>query len=680
MASDAYLKALTKNKIPINLNDWKNRQQHEDWENILHHKLFPSEIREFREDSGKRGWVLPFDKYLGPGNSINQGVPNSAADAIAEKHDLEYADIQWKFKHGLIDERQAKNAIASSDINAIHEFGKSGTFAGVVGHDGLQIKHLFEKVAGHTYPNFDRHLFNQMSTGKRQGNRREGISKLARIEDNNVSSSQSSGAATGHPTPSSSQASTISSESSQAPVQQANISTTDLQKSMKLTGTGKEQASGGASSEGLMAYEIERPLTLFGRKQSIYTKSHKFMTFGLASSLINQVPSEGATYLTTYLAEVPWHIPAFFLNPSEFALINSSAYVKMIKVEIFYRGSVVQFQTASSTSALATLNQINDIAVAYGLNKSGQGHNFNPREFSETQPMIVTTLGRPIYAPVAGIYRGMVRDYYGSNNDTADFRNDIPKHQIGRQTFLYNYFALTATGLATPPQVNTLQTGGFPCLTEKIEQYDGKTVVNTKVGEIEYMPKMAPIKPPLRTIGHGTPVPRPGVDLNISVNTQLIQGRTAQLVEDGPVSSGGYTPVATEISSTTDVPAAPVYTIYTPIEKSQYLRTGYWGDMEAHAQPSVHIGIQPVPALTTAAILIEDNQFNNWTDTRGYWEVKATMVVQEYQPTAYPHANSANVPFGDNILQVDTIPVALSDPRNDGATFCGLYTNRSGAF
>lgn len=119
----------------------------------------------------------------------------------------------------------------------------------------------------------------------------------------------------------------------------------------------------------------------------------------------------------------------------------------------------------------------------------------------------------------------------------------------------------------------------------------------------------------------------------------------------------------------------PTFDIYTPIEKSQYMKSGFWGTMEGHIQPSLHIGVQPVPALTTTALLASQAQFNNWTDTRAYWEVVATMTVEEYQPTAWPFATLANVPQGE-VMQITNLanrPSALVDPRNDGATFAGLY-------
>lgn len=462
-------------------------------------------------------------------------------------------------------------------------------------------------------------------------------------------------------------------------------STTEM---AQLTGTGKEMASGGASSDGLMEYEIERPLSIFSGRINTYKKVHKFMTFGLADVIISPTPlTEGNKYLTSYLAEVPWHIPALYMNQSEFDLLQPGSRCIEVSIEVYYRGSTIQFQTAASTTELATLNQINDIAVANALNKTGWGSNVSYTSFDATQPMIPTGITRPKYAPIAGNYRGMVRDFYGSNNDNAQFTGDIPKHQTSRQTFLYNYWATSARGIATPVNTFSQQYGGWPCIAEKTHQMDGKTVVNQCVMQSVYQPKLAPLKAPLIAQAHGLPMSFtnatvPVVTLNVPTGGHLPVNRNAVVTDGTGVASAtglqqrvaeAVTPMGN--TATTELP--PTFNIYTPIEKSQLARSGFWGQNDPHVQPSIHIGVQPVPALSTTALLSEDNQFNQWTDTRAYWEVVATMKTKEQNPTAYPYAINANVPMGEVILWNTTAnqPAVNKNPRDDGATFAGLYTN-----
>lgn len=460
-----------------------------------------------------------------------------------------------------------------------------------------------------------------------------------------------------------------------------------------LTGTGKEMADIGGDGNSSMVYEIDRPLSIFGPKISTYKKTHKFMTFGLAPNILPYSDGDGTTFqrrafLTTYLAEIPWHIPALYLNPSEFQLLGIGARCVGVSIEVFYRGSTIQFSTASTATSLATLNQINDIAVAHALNKTGQGSNVSYTEFGSTQTMIPLQIARPKYDSVGTTYRGMERDYYGTPNTESDnFINFFPHHQIGRQTFLYNYWALSAIA-NTDVNTTAMQIGGWPLLTDKIEQIDGKTAVNTCVLKSEYTPKMGMLKMPILNTGHGLPaVNTQSSSMRIQCGTHLPNMREAELipVQQGTTSdaqrAGTFENAGGDMNNLiAGDPSAnsQTLTIYTPLEKSQYTRTGSWGAMDPHVQPSIHIGVQPVPALTTSATLINSAGDGAWTDVRAYWEVTATMQVMEQQKTAYPWAPTANVPPGDVIYFNDPdakIPAFNLNPRDDGATWQGLYTN-----
>lgn len=446
---------------------------------------------------------------------------------------------------------------------------------------------------------------------------------------------------------------------------------------MGLTGTGQEiGAGGGGSSECLMEYHIERPLSDFGVRINTYRKSHKFMTFGLASAVISGSGTYATdSWLTTYLAEIPWHIPAFYLNESEFNLLPNGSQCIEMTVQVIYRGSTIQFETGSTSSGLATLNQINDIAVANALNKTGWGSNVSFSSFNDSKPMIPTGISKPKYKAVAQKYRGMTNDYYGTNNDKSDFKSFIPHHQLGRQCFLYNYFAIstrTATKTGTVADPTSLY-GGWPALAEKIQQIDGKTCVNQVINVSTYKPKMGQLKQPLLHYGIGLPYPKQGEAMTIDVGGNLVTPRVLNASYQKNNESGDLFSCSESVENVNNKNLS--YDIYTPIEKSQISRSGFWSDNMPHIQPSLHIGVQPVPALTTTALLAEDGVFNQWTDTRAYWEVVATMKVKEYNPTHLPYATTANVPQGDVIMQHSNIPPYYSNASDEGATFQGLHKN-----
>ena len=76
------------------------------------------------------------------------------------------------------------------------------------------------------------------------------------------------------------------------------------------------------------------------------------------------------------------------------------------------------------------------------------------------------------------------------------------------------------------------------------------------------------------------------------------------------------------------------FTYDDPIEKSQWIFYGNFEHGSPQIQPSVHIGTQPVPALTTASLQGRSN--STFTDTSAMFEVVAEMEVEVGAPTPYP--------------------------------------------
>lgn len=594
----------------------------------------------------KAGWVPAPYKYAGPGNSLNRGPAYDLVDESARQHDIAY------------DKAKSPEDIHKADKQFITEAGNyvaegisgkgsiSQTLGGIITGAGIGIKHLTEKATGKI-------IYPPMAPPKRGA------------------ADTTSGAT--------------------AAKQIGLTGPSSLEAGMQLTGTGKEQASGGAASDGMPEYRIERPISLFGSKISTYRKVHKFMTFGFAPNIITPSTNSVARWLTTYLAEVPWHIPAFYQTLSEYNLMPAGSRVKDVSVEVIYRGSTIQFETAQSTTSLATLNQINDIAVAVALNKTGYGSNVSFNKFSSDQPMVPTEITKPRYKPITGKYRGMVADYYGLNNNSTNFSSFYPKHHIGRQTFLYNYFAMSTQTASATAGTTTNLWGGWPCLAKSLDQMDGKTVVNQTVLSATYEPKMGMLKSPLKSFGIGLPQPAAGGTMNIVTQGNLVAARNAVILKDNAISesnAGNHgdrmqtSEITINMSNDNDGPYPEVasYDIYTPIEKSQISRSGFWGEQDPHIMPSVHIGVQPVPALSSAQTLNEEAIFNNWTDTRAYWEVIATMNVIEHTPTEFPYASVPNVPPGEVVVTVPSteIPQNYIDPENDHAPYAGLYKSFEG--
>lgn len=99
------------------------------------------------------GYQLPGHKYLGPGNSLDRGLPSNFIDDDARIHDTAYANSK-----SSKDVRNAdRNFIASANDHIANSLsGRGGIFEGVaagLGSLGINIKQTAERVAGPIYPN-----------------------------------------------------------------------------------------------------------------------------------------------------------------------------------------------------------------------------------------------------------------------------------------------------------------------------------------------------------------------------------------------------------------------------------------------------------------------------------------------------------------------------------------------
>lgn len=674
--------------------------QHRPLDEIFGHPVSEGEIQAFNSDTSNTGYTLPFKKYEGPGNSVNRGDPEDSADAVAQEHDLKYFDAQYRYNVGEISKAEAEREIEDSDVSAIKDFYNVGGIGGTFGAIGLGTKHLVEKVTGQIYPSLGKpnklpSISGKMSAKKTIISSYKGwwdqqtkdyqdqimndphagymfSTDSADIEDTIGGKRGASGTGGGPvnkkqafqaEADSSLSSSAGNTSSFQSPSTQASSSvvssTVPEDIEMGLPGTAK---GGGGSGDGnanssMMIYEPERPLSLFGKKISTYRKVHRFMTFGIAPAWISinlTTPTENQRWLTTALANIPWELPIMYLNPSEFALIPNGSYVKEVRIRIVHRGNRIAFETGEVATRLATLNQIQNVMVGFGLNKTGWGTNSTYPSFDPTNPMVPTAITAPIYSTFD-------ENFYGLANADPNLTTVIPTHQLGIPFPLPNYFCLANA---------TQNFGGVPPLTENVQFADGKTTIDQTVATFNYKPKMSPLKVPLKHIRSGLPYVGAGtaalvVHTNGAVENTFNASITA--TQDGTGAVQANNQVANAIQNNW---TSGQFTIIDNIEKSQYVKQGPWGQYQRmQVQPSVHVGVQAIPSLTSTGIL---SPIANWTDCQADWDVFCEMDVVEHTPTKLPYATQANVPAGDVIYRTQQV-----FPDSDACTYAGLYPNNS---
>nr|QTE04126.1 MAG: VP1 [Fringilla montifringilla ambidensovirus] len=636
--------------------------------NILGHGVDPEFAEWYRQDWKPGGYTTPGMKYQGPGNSTNIGEPVNDADALAQKHDLQYAHAAFRYakntytleqynkKVSRIDEEYIKNNLANmtSSMNPLEQIPSA------IGAIGIGFKYGGEAIAGQQYPSTD--PSKAYSLPKEEGKM---ANKMMQTLQKNVSTQQTSSENSPMEVDESSNKREAEADSATTPTKQPRVAAPTVaapevqaQAQMNLPGTAAPQAGGGSGGD---EYSYHAQATNFGQKSSTYKKQHKVQTFGLISDGFEYADPVNAVILPTCLAEIPWHIPALYLTPNEFDLLPAGAHCTNVKISVTYRKSTVQFATNATTTQEAVLNQLTDVVSATALNKTGWGSDYWPTTFGENNPMKVTKVKNPVYGEKGTEYRGLVYDLYGTNNDNANFTHYQPKVQLGVNWILRNYFSLsTERRLGTTG--NTYASGGWPNLWEKVTQYDGDTIRNTPILQMSYQPKMGLLKSPIRYRPIGYPMANNSSTNNVitvpTVGHKATFWNAVLTRTDKPLSSNPYENNAlTDGANNPQQDSVLNFTIYTPIEKSQWMRSGPWGEGNSHVQPSAHIGVQPIPALSTGALIAQDDA-TIYTTTKGYFLIDCEMTVVDMAPTVYPFGSVGNsglfpvadVPYGDQIF------------------------------
>lgn len=406
----------------------------------------------------------------------------------------------------------------------------------------------------------------------------------------------------------------------------------------KLPGSAKSGSLEGSGDRSVIY--LERPLNSVNFVITKFSKQHKFLTFGIASKIISQliaaseapvIPSYTQYFLTTALAEVPVHKLCLYLNQSEYDLLPHGAEVLEINVSVVQRNALLSFQTNASTTSLATLNQNKNGVYSIGLNKTNYGLNRHYKAFNTTEPMIPTEVEPPLYDVSASpAYEGLIEDFYGVDNTDSKFSTSLPKHQTGMYTTLKNYFCMTQTNQYV---------GGWPNLQSKITEYDAAALVGEPILHYKYNPKIAPIKPVQTYLKTQLPFG----DLSVLHGTVKSDFEIYKYAMNGSTIS--YT------QNSRNVIPESRFGLMQDIEKSQYMAKGSGGNVSPIMQPSLHIGINPVPALTTNSIISGDTN-SNFTDTRSYFDVHCELIVGVKQYTDRPYATQYNCAFGEQYYEI----------------------------
>lgn len=408
--------------------------------------------------------------------------------------------------------------------------------------------------------------------------------------------------------------------------------------------------------------EIPRPINLRHTQLRHYKKVHRFLTFGLAYKPIVKArtgtPPYNDVFMITSMAEIPWDRVFMYLNPSEYELLPPGARVKHVSCSVKSENIRVAFPTNSSDSGLATLNQNKFIRIGKGLLQKTQSVNVKPTQFNATQPMITTAIDEMSNNDLTA-YGEYVANFYGvPNNQTGSnsFLTQTPRHQFGIPWVLQYYYAPVSQD--TDPSRS-----GWEDIQSVLEEINVDGPPGT-ICHMEYNPGMALLKPAIRSIWTGVPSSANGTSkVTVPHGSGNTQARTLEIgITEGLVDT------VSEIDK--DYRQALINSLVSRIDDAQRNAWGIMPEFRGKTQPTLHVGVMPVPALTSNAI---SNSITNssFTDTQAYFEVTCNMTVECEYPTKRPLAMFPNT--GETDLALGRVDGFLQ--ANNKTMYAGVYQN-----
>lgn len=388
---------------------------------------------------------------------------------------------------------------------------------------------------------------------------------------------------------------------------------------MALPGTGSspdgDPDTGNPSAENAV---IPRSISDFGQHTIIFRKHHTFLSYGLAWNIRKLGSSPKHYVTTTSLMSIPVEKPWFYMSPTEYDWLPKGSYIKELHVRVVMRNPRTAFETNSATTTLATLNQNKFITVAQGLNLKTKGVDRYMTFSSGTESMVPTSNDWISIDKQKEVIKAMYGSLTKECEVSEGFKN-VPNSFLNLPILLNRYFAITH---------NTEHKDlGWIQLNKYIEKKDASFLTGKTVANYRFKPKCGLLKEPnnQRSFGYFGDK-ETGFKAN-SITTpknadQLLAVHREIDLEDGIVKQSQLNLFDVDTQEWEKLLGKDAY--YKPIEKGQYFRSGLNDKITASVQPSLHVGIYPVPRLTTNEMKIVPEHF---TDVEVTWDVDCTAIV-----------------------------------------------------
>lgn len=410
--------------------------------------------------------------------------------------------------------------------------------------------------------------------------------------------------------------------------------------------------------EGSVAIQnISRGLKSFNHTFT-FQKRWKFLTFGVADQIISDTSETNVPYdrwaLTTSLASIPWEYAFFYISPAEWVRLRQfqGVFAKHAHIKISQYNPRVAFQTADTTSTTATLNQNKFTRYGVGLRQNAAlTCSDRDYEFSTAKPMQPTGFAPTTHASRREKLKNCMYGVYSQNIDAMN--SNIPAYATGQELGLSDYLTVYAP---------KSQDVGFVPYDQFCHELNSMDLIGQCMLEQDYSFEYAPLMPKWPAVmvqnmqdtnEREVILPEGTKVTGLTTRTLSAAGNatlpTFQIDNNVQFLQSASSLIDTNVNDSTFTNEEIMYFKFPMEQNGAYHELNRKPTDYAHQQ-SVHVGIRPVPKLSTNANL---TQADDWLDTQIYWTIEAELHVEANDPFTYirggPKINPAQMQICETV-------------------------------
>ncbi|XP_050530609.1 uncharacterized protein LOC126899605 [Daktulosphaira vitifoliae] len=590
-----------------------------------------------KQNTGKNGGLtwLGHD-FSGPGNKvaneknqfIAESLPTNEVDWIALEHDVQYHNAG----SGNIDEignYDLQAAERSLNVKNSNFGGKYATAFGLYG------KHFLERtlqgITGNSqaiYPNSEKPSkpIEWFTEAKKRRKELISDSYVEKNTDTTMSGAERNATESGDKR-------TVDEAGidpgGNASKKSNNPTASALTAGTNIPGIGPNSDAGDSNAVGMLHMVIPRPIDDTKNRSLVFSKNHEFLSYGIQWKPIKHTGN--AFWGTTSLAEIPVDRCHLYLTYDEIEMLPVGCYIEKVICKVILRGARTAYETATTQSELATLNQNKWGVYAIGLNKTVPGvtKKYTTVASNSMEPQAVSNSAPETYSKQHDAW-------YSSTNKPQD---NLPCSFMNLPTVLQNYYTL---------YTDTDNQAGYqwPRLNRHLQKFDLNAAVGTQIVQYEYSPKISLLRKPFNShqtfhwpdTGNSNYIQCEQADYFCPNGSAITQFKRDKYCTTYINQKPKELMTVTEKSKSWSYVESSRH--ISLIELSHVLIQKKSNYTPSEAQPSLHVGVYPVPRVTAKDNIVVPTKF---LDIEAYYTVETTCIVKFGYPTALARFKNCNV-------------------------------------